>query len=424
LLGFVDFAEKVPLIRTVGTATLPNDLQLSQWGLTKIQAEMAWTISQGSSTVKVAIVDNAERITHEDLGSVIWTNPNEVPNNFFDDDLNGYPDDAHGFDVADFDANVNPPTGITGWNHGTHCAGIAGAATNNGIGIASIGYGISIIPVKAANNAAGGNTLAKAFEGVDYARAAGADVISMSWGSKGTSAIGDLILSLASNQGIVLVAAAGNNGDSILFYPAANPLCIAVGSTDINDLRSPFSNFGSYVDVMAPGSDIYSCLAGSENDYGNQSGTSMACPLTAGLAGLILSMAPNLTAQQVRTLIVNGCEDIDALNPGFEGKLGAGRINAFQSMVTTAIASPGGMESGISVYPHPATGQFWLRLPDSWSYGSIRVEVTDLSGAVKARFQLASPAEAIDCSGLPAGLYLLRLQQGHRSHAQLLQLRG
>ncbi|HEX2899354.1 MAG TPA: S8 family serine peptidase, partial [Bacteroidia bacterium] len=269
LLGFVDFAEKVPLIRTVGTATLPNDLQLSQWGLTKIQAEMAWTISQGSSTVKVAIVDNAERITHEDLGSVIWTNPNEVPNNFFDDDLNGYPDDAHGFDVADFDANVNPPTGITGWDHGTHCAGIAGAATNNGVGIASIGYGISIIPVKAANNAAGGNTLAKAFEGVDYARAAGADVISMSWGSKGTSAIGDLILSLASNQGIVLVAAAGNNGDSILFYPAANPLCIAVGSTDINDLRSPFSNFGSYVDVMAPGSDIYSCLAGSDNDYGN-----------------------------------------------------------------------------------------------------------------------------------------------------------
>lgn len=424
LLSFVDYAERVPLNVTVGGAVLtPNDLQLNQWGLPKIQAELAWGITQGNPNVKVAIVDNAERITHEDLSGVIWTNPNETPNNFWDDDLNGYTDDVNGYDVADLDGDVNPPSGVAGWDHGSHCSGVAGAATNNGIGIASIGYGISIIPVKATNNLSGGNTLTKAFEGVDYARAAGADVISMSWGSNGTSATGNLILSLAQSQGILLVAAAGNNGDSVPFYPAAYSQCLAVGSTDQFDIRSPFSNYGSYVDVMAPGSDIVSCLAGADDQYGTMSGTSMACPLVAGLAGLIWSAAPSLTRQQVRDAIIAGCVNIDGLNPGFEGKLGAGRINAFNSLLLAGMAAPAHPDAAITLFPNPAHGQVHVAFPEAWLHDWVTVEVYDVAGAHRHTQRLDSGNALLDVSGLVAGMYWLRFSQGERSAMEKLCVR-
>ncbi len=413
LLSFVDYAEKVPLMKAIGNAaTTPNDLQLSQWALPKIQAELAWGLGLGSNTVKVAIVDNAMLTTHEDLNSVYWTNPGETPNNFLDDDLNGFIDDAQGYDLADMDGNVNPPTGIPGWDHGSHCSGIAGAATNNGIGIASIGYGITIIPVKASNDATGGNTLSKAFEGVDYARTVGADIISMSWGGKGTSATGDLILLLAENQGILLIAAAGNDNDSTPFFPAASPRCLAVGSTDQLDHRSGFSNFGSYVDVMAPGTDIYSCLVGSNQDYGNLSGTSMACPLTAGLAGLILSNSPGITAAQLRSRIVGGCENIDAINPGYQGKMGAGRINAFNSMLTTDVSPSSPDRPTCTLFPNPAQSDAHLLFTGEWTHQPILVTVYDQLGRKQLTQTVEGQEAVIACSAWAAGIYYVQFSQG------------
>ena len=132
-LLFIDYAEQVPLIETTGTTYLPNDLDAAQYALDKINAQSAWDVSQGSPTVTVAIVDNAISTTHEDLQNVIWTNPGEVAGNLIDDDFNGYIDDVNGYDVANLDPNANPPAGInasSSWNHGTHCAGIAGAETD------------------------------------------------------------------------------------------------------------------------------------------------------------------------------------------------------------------------------------------------------------------------------------------------------
>lgn len=421
-LTFVELVEKVPLMTLPNQSALtPNDLHALQWGLVKIDAPLAWGVTTGSSQVKVAVVDNACFGGHEDLSGVIWTNPGETPNNLLDDDLNGFADDSRGYDVADMDGNPSPPTGIQGWDHGSHCSGIVGAATDNGLGIASIGYGVSVIPVKATNDVSGGNTLTKAYEGVDYAMRAGADVISMSWGSTGNSSVGQLLINFAQSQGIVLVAAAGNNNDSIPFYPASYPACIAVGSTDQADLRSGFSNYGSYVDVMAPGTDILSCLASGTNHYGLQSGTSMACPLVAGLAGLLLSHTPSLTAQQVRDAIVAGCVDIDALNPGFEGKLGAGRINAFNSLNSlTAVTAPQG--SQFIVYPNPSTGAITIASAAHPAADGITCKVMNLSGMVVAEQDLGLSEGRLDLA-LPDGMYLLECTLGGVKEVSKLVIR-
>ena len=412
-LTFIEYAEQVPLIETTGTNYLPNDLQAQQWFLPKINAPLAWDVSRGDTNVTVAIVDNAVSTTHEDLADVIWTNPNEIPNNFLDDDLNGYPDDVHGYDVANQDNNTNPPASApatSAWNHGTHCAGIAGASSDNGVGIASIGFNIRIIPVKASLDATGGNTLERAYEGVDYAVAAGADIISMSWGSRGNSATGNLIMTMAMGRGAILIGAAGNNNSTDLFYPAAYSDVIAVGATDQADLKSGFSNYGAWIDVMAPGSSIYATFSDSTNmAYGSQSGTSMACPLVAGLAGLLLSAEPTLTPAQMKTALEDGCEDIDLLNPTYVGQLGAGRINAYNSMLSLGLV---GIEEelrqeleGINLYPNPVSNHLFIDGPDN----GYQVEIYNLSGKLIQSFSVSSIARGLDISRLDSGAYLARV---------------
>lgn len=419
-LSFVEYAEKVPLMQTTGTTFLPNDLQASQWALTKIQAPLAWDISTGSNQVVVAIIDNAFRTTHEDLASAYYVNSAEIPNNFLDDDFNGYIDDAMGYDLADMDGNVNPPATTPDWDHGTHCAGLVGAETNNGIGIASIGFGIRILPVKASSDVTGGNTLEKAYESVDYAMNNGANVISMSWGSKGQSLTGELLLSVARSNGIVLIAAAGNNNDSIPFYPAASASTLAVGATDFADLRSNFSNYGSYVDVMAPGTDIYSCLADANNAYGQLSGTSMACPIVAGLAGLIMSSG-NYSETQVKQMIIGGCENIDALNPGFAGKLGAGRINAYNSLNMANGIESEGEWAAVQVFPNPCHEFLNISLPANF-LGKAQLKVFDLTGKQLLQFAIQEESSKFSVAELNSGLYILQLESGGKTYNQRLQI--
>lgn len=343
LLPYVNFAEKVPLYFT---SAVPNDLHVNQWYLTKINAPMAWDYSIGNETIKIAIVDNAVSVNHQDLIDAIAINTGEIPNNGLDDDFNGYIDDYKGYDVAENDNNPSPPPASLSnspWVHGTHCAGIASSSTNNGIGMAGIGYNCSIIPVKCTPNSSEGNTLNSAYEGIAYAMRAGANVISMSFGGgpNVVSNTGQSIINAAYLQGITLVAAAGNNDSNDSFYPAAFPQVISVGATDALDSKAFFSNYGSTVDVMAPGVSIYSTLSDASNSqYGNLSGTSMACPLTAGLCGLIISQNPTRTPSEVRNILQSGCDNIDSQNPTYIGQLGAGRINAYNSLFDNALEIP------------------------------------------------------------------------------------
>lgn len=329
----VQYAEKVPLLKYFLT---PNDLGTQsysngRWALFRINAQAAWDVTTGSTSTKIAIVDNAVQTNHTDLSANIWVNPNEVAGNGIDDDNNGYIDDINGWDAGDDDNNPNPPN--TAFDHGTHCAGIASGTTANNTGIASIGYRCKIIAVKATANAAGENSVSNGYDGVFYAYKANADVISMSWGGQGSSQTEQTMFNTIYNAGIVLIAAAGNDNTQTIFYPAGYNNVISVASTGnngSNDQKSSFSNYGTWIDISAPGESILSTVP--TNQYANLSGTSMACPLVAGLAGLIVSINPNLTPAQIENCLESTADNIDASNSSYIGRLGAGRINALNAV--------------------------------------------------------------------------------------------
>lgn len=321
--GNIDYAERVPLDRTTLT---PNDPSYSsQWHLATIQAASAWNYFSTGSTIKIAIVDDAVERTHSDISPNLWVNPGEIANNNIDDDGNGYIDDINGYDVGSNDNNPNPPS--ASYSHGTHVTGCASPATNNNNGVAGIGFSCKIMAVKATSSA---SSITNGYDGIVYAVVSGADVINMSWGGTGNSTTAQNIITWASNQGVVLVAAAGNNNSNTMFYPAGYTECIAVAASNSNDTKASFSNYGTWVDITAPGNNIYATYYG--NTYANNSGTSMASPIVAGLAGLMLSLNPSLTPTDIRNCITSTAVNINSLNPSYTGQLGAGRINANAAM--------------------------------------------------------------------------------------------
>ncbi len=338
----VDYIEKVPLYKTTYT---PNDLgpqsgSGNQWGLHKIQAEQAWNISTGDSRVTVAVVDNAVQTNHPDLAPVIWTNPGEIPGNGIDDDANGYIDDVNGWDAADNDNDPNPV--ISSESHGTHCAGTVGCATDNGTGIASIGFGVSIIAVKCNRDAnAGTPTITNTYAGFTYAATVKANVISCSFGGGGYSSAWQSLIDYAYNtQGCLVIAAAGNSNANSMMYPCGYNNVMCVAWLDQNDKKADWtplgrpnsgSNYGSWVDVGAPGEAILSTVPFT--GYGNKSGTSMATPLVAGLAGLLFSVDTSITRANVESCLLSTADNIDAVNPSYVGMLGSGRINAHQALL-------------------------------------------------------------------------------------------
>ncbi|MCC6768959.1 MAG: S8 family serine peptidase, partial [Bacteroidia bacterium] len=300
----VEYAEYVPLLKKDHT---PNDMGSNSanngtWHLHKINAQQAWDISKGSTAIKVAVVDDAVQVNHPDLAA------NMLP----------------GRDVALGTNNPNPPN--TQFSHGTHVAGIVAAATNNGIGVASIGYSIKVIPVKATDEVV---FITHGYEGITWAANNGARVINMSWGGSYGGQTGMNVINNAYGKGITLVAGAGNDDVQTAFYPAAFTNCIAVASTSSDDAKSVFSNYGVWVDISAPGSLIRSTVPNST--YAVYSGTSMASPLVAGLCGLVLSINPSYTPAQVRNCITSSADNINNVNSDYIGRLGAGRINAYKA---------------------------------------------------------------------------------------------
>jgi gliding motility-associated-like protein len=306
----------------------PNDFNsTAMWHLDKIQARDAWDIEKGGKNILIAIVDDGIDTAHSEFQSSIWKNPNEIASNGIDDDNNGYVDDVFGWDMAD---NDNNPSVISSNNlsHGTHCAGIAAARTNNNNGISSISYFSKIMTIKCGRN--GSSQIFNPYQGVEYAIENGARIISMSWGGGSYSSIYETIFAVAAQNNILCIAAAGNSSTNSKMYPAGYNNVIAVGSTTSTDAKSSFSNYGNWIDVMAPGSSIYSTVPG--NTYATYSGTSMACPMVSGLCALMLSRNPNLTATQVENCLKNTCDNIDFNNQSYIGDLGAGRINALKAL--------------------------------------------------------------------------------------------
>jgi subtilisin family serine protease len=317
----VEYAEPDYIAHPV---TAPNDPRYSeQWGLAKIQAEGAWDQTNGSPSVIIAVVDSGIDLTHEDLVDNLWVNPGEIPGNGIDDDNNGFVDDVQGWN---FVAGSNNVTDVDG--HGTQTAGVAAARTGNSKGIAGVCGLCRIMPVKVMQ--AGIANYSDIAAGINYAVVKGAKVINLSLGGYSDSkALQDAVDS-ALAQNVVVVAGAGNENKSDPFYPAAYAGVISVAATDSSDHKASFSNFGTWVKVSAPGVDVLTTDLGG--GYVTSSGTSQASSFVAGMAGLLVTLHPDWAPTLVLAQLTRTADGIDGLNPGFEGKLGAGRINATEAL--------------------------------------------------------------------------------------------
>jgi thermitase len=330
---------------------IPNDANFSnQWYLHNtgqtgtpdcdIDAPEAWDIETGNPEVVIAIIDTGIDDTHPDLATKIWNNTDEIPNNGIDDDNNGYIDDVSGWD---FYYNDNDPD--DGYGHGTFCAGIAAASTNNNIGMAGVGWQCKFMPLKIISENGGFSDSATAAS-IKYAADNGADVISMSFTFLDSSLLEDAV-NYAYEKEVFLCAAAGNQNSSTEHYPAAYENVTAVAATTQNDTRctpdewgpGSGSNYGDWVDIAAPGNVIYSTMPtyhvtmndeGYGQNYTFASGTSAATPMVAGVAALLLSKNPLLSPDEVKTLM---CENADPYNS--TEYIGTGRLNAQKTLLAS-----------------------------------------------------------------------------------------
>jgi len=335
------------------TPSDPLYISNQQKNLEIIFANSAWDISKGDTNVVIAIVDTGVDWKHPDLAANIFINRNEIVNNGIDeDDGGGYPDDIRGWDFGGFDGTPdNDPNEDESYRnsyHGTHVAGIAGAVTNNGVGIASIGFNCRILPVKVSRSDVRDPNdnpyVVYGFEGIVYATDKGAKVINCSWGGYSHSDFEQDVINYAIVNGALVVAAAGNDASSDSFYPASYDGVLSVGWLNTSDDTKSFAgNYGFNVDVMSPGTAILSTWRGDTNNnnllYNVINGSSMASPLVAGLAGLVFSKFPNYTPLQIAEQIRITADNVDAQNPGYEMLLGRGRINAFRALTETGSPS-------------------------------------------------------------------------------------
>lgn len=318
------------------TSITPNDTRFAdQTNLTVIKASEGWDVETGSPSVLIAIVDTGVDWQHEDLSANIWDNAGETAGNGTDDDNNGFADDIRGWDFGGLSGNSDNNPREDRADHGTHVAGIAAAATNNAKGIAGVGYNCKIMPVKVSRDDVrdNGNALVYyGYEGIYYAAQNGAKVINCSWGGYSFSNFGQQVVEYALSQGALVVAAAGNENTSETHYPSGYKGVLSVASTTVADRRSSFSNYGPTIDVTAPGSSILSSWQDGASPYITLSGTSMASPHAAGLAGLLFAHFPAYTAGQIREVLRVNSDNIDDLNPNYRDRLGFGRINAENSL--------------------------------------------------------------------------------------------
>jgi serine protease len=310
-------------------AYTPNDPGISlQYFLNNIKAYDAWNISKGDTNIVIGIVDTGTDWDHPDLINSIKYNYND-PINGIDDDNDGYIDNFRGWDLGQ---NDNDPmvTGFGNVAHGSHVSGCAAATTDNGLGVASPGFNSKFLPVKI-SNASG--SLVAAYEGIVYAADQGCHIINCSWGGPGGGQFGQDVINYAViNMDRTVIAAAGNNGNETVFYPASFENVLNIASTTESDVKSIFSNYGITIDVTAPGSNIYSTWY--NDTYSSQGGTSMAAPIAAGGAALIKSHFPNYNGLQVAEQLRITADNIYSLpgNSSYINKLGRGRINLYRAL--------------------------------------------------------------------------------------------
>jgi hypothetical protein len=369
-----------------------------RWGTpdADIDAPEAWSVTTGSDSVTVAVIDTGIDYLHPDLSSQMWINPGEncpgCRTDGIDNDGNGYVDDWRGWDFANGD---NDPMDDNG--HGTHVAGTIGAAGNNGIGVVGVNWRVRLLPLKFLGGD-GTGTAANAVSAVLYAADKGATVLNNSWGGDDYSqALADAI-TVADTHGALFVAAAGNSGtdnDSMPTYPAsyALPNVVTVAATDNSDQLAYFSNVGrKSVDLAAPGLNIYSTWPGGAYQY--MSGTSMAAPHVSGAAALAKAAFPSATGVGLKALLL---ESVDPLSSLSSYTATGGRLN-----VNNAVTCSGAPKLW---FDSPSSG-FDAEVGTPVTFTAIATKCADSSGVTVAATANGSPvALTARGDGLYSGTY-------------------
>jgi len=328
-VSVVEYVEKDALRKL---SLVPNDPYYStpagvyiNWYLNLIKASLAWDIQLGSAAIKVGVVDNAIWAEHPDLGITAANQCNASVSPYQTGAGKSSPPTSVSSTATCTETDLMTSGGCPSyeWSHGTHCAGLIGAKLNNGVGIASIGGGVTVVAARAASDN-GGIATTSTMRGCDFCVAQGVKVISMSLGSTSSSSAEQTQLTTYYNNGITIVAAAGNEGDAgnAVNYPAGYSNVISVASVDSDKKLSTFSQYGTWVDIAAPGGNQISSgmniisttyctnqflrisgLTSITGNYDGMQGTSMATPITAGLCGLLLSKNPSATPAQIESCL-------------------------------------------------------------------------------------------------------------------------
>ncbi len=377
---------------------IPDDPGIgNQYYLTKAQVQEAWKLWDleggevpGSKDIVVAVVDDGVEYTHPDLWKNIWINQDEIPSIYFpfidadgdgyvtpeeavnslgeedadlrdvlssrslltddlDTDGDGYVDNIIGWDteasggISDDDKDPM----VTNNSHGTHVAGLVGATTNNGVGIASAAYNISVMAVKSTGDETT-NSINTGWDGILYAAQAGANIINCSWGGPGYSSYAqNIVNNVYNNYGAMIVAAAGNGDDENggptdePHYPSGYDNVVSVTAVSAADVFSwanygaadPSSNFYG-VDIAAPGESMLSTYLTKDYYYAYLNGTSMASPFVASCFALLKSVYPDSTNDWLIDRMLSNTDPIDDINPDYAGQLGTGRVNILKALAS------------------------------------------------------------------------------------------
>ena len=303
--GMFTFVEPDFTMRPSGT---PNDPYFSsQWHLNAIQAPGAWGVTTGISSVIIAVIDTGADWAHPDLA------PNLVP----------------GWNFLNGTSNTQDTAG-----HGTAVSGAAAAATNNGAGVAGVSWNNKIMPLLVMNSTTAASYSAVA-SAITYAADHGARIINISLSGSGSSSTLQSAESYAWNKGSVIFAAAGNSSSSTPNYPAADANVVAVSASDQNNTFASFSNYGSWIDVAAPGNYILTTEMGGS--YGSWYGTSLSTPVAAATGALVLSLKPGLSASALVSILEKNADDLGT--PGYDQYFGYGQVNAYKSVMAAGSAT-------------------------------------------------------------------------------------
>lgn len=375
----LEYAEADATAHAVATANDPYFSSAAQWYLSKIGAPTAWDTTTGSNTIRVAVVDSGVLASHPDLAGKV---------------LPGY----------DFVNNDTDPSDDNG--HGTAVAGLIAAATNNQLGMAGIGWSTPVVPVKALD-AAGSGSYSGIANSIIWAADQGVRVINLSLGGTTSSRTLQDAVNYAWNRGIVVIAAAGNNGNSTAFYPAACANVVAVSATNQTDVRPSWSNFGSYVDLSAPGAGILT-LQGA-GSYANWDGTSFSSPIVAGVTALMISANPALSNSSTVSHLLENCDDIGAA--GYDIYYGNGRLNAARAVQAAWNSIPVDATPPSIAISSPSNGQTLAGTVNVAVNGTDNVGVTRvelwIDGVLHAQSASSGAVFAWDTTGVQDGGHVL-----------------